>query len=326
MAKRKASAKDATPPNPKRGRASKAGKASPKTTAPSVLPASVTKKLDTPGVYPGISMLAYHGDLCSGPSVSASTLALMDEQESCPAKAWARYHGNPDQDEDDGDTPAKAFGTATHLMILEGEERFFSEYVMKPRDMNFSTKDGIAWKAANPGRKIITEADLDTIRAMHKALLANPDTNRCFTGGQPEVTAVIKDKETGLWLKTRPDYLRPSLALNYKTARNSARWLWPSEAWRRGHHVSAAVCVDVLATLGRTVNYCFVVQEKTPPYLASLRVLDDVFLSAGRMVYRNALRRFAECLARNDWPGYPGVETVKLPAFADRQLADMVNA
>jgi hypothetical protein len=98
--------------------------------------------------------------------------------------------------------------------------------------------------------------------------------------------------------------------LNYKTTRTGSREQWRRQARALKYHASAAFCIDVMATLGEKINYAFIVQEKTPPYLVAVRVLTDQSLDAGRTIYRNALQRFAECYRANDWPGYPDVETV----------------
>jgi hypothetical protein len=155
-------------------------------------------------------------------------------------------------------------------------------------------------------------------------LTMNPGTAHAFEEGRAEVTAIVQDKETGVWLKARPDYLRPGLAINYKTTRSAEKGRWMRQAWDLGYCVSAALTSDVLQQLGERVHYCFVTQEKTVPYLATARVLSDDHLQAGRMIYRRALQRFADCAAKGQWPGYAdGVETIPYPPWAERILADM---
>jgi hypothetical protein len=150
---------------------------------------------------------------------------------------------------------------------------------------------------------------------MRDELVRHPIAKKAFTGGKPEVSAAWKDAETGLWLKTRPDYLRSGLALDYKTTITVSREAWRRQAANLRYHISAAFCIDILAHLGEQLDYAFVVQEKTPPYCVAVRVLSAEFLQAGRTIYRDALRTFADCAAKGVWPGYPEVETVEIPPW-----------
>jgi hypothetical protein len=273
------------------------------------------------GLHPDVPFDAYLGNCCPGPSVSGSTLFRLHDE--CPAKALASHYLSPWPREDD-DTEDKSFGTAAHCYLIEGKEVFAERYAVKPEDMTFSTKEGKAWRAENADKTIVSFRDVERLAGMAIGLSTNEGTAHAFEGGAAEVTGIAKDAETGLWLKVRPDYLRPKLAINYKTTRSAAREAWTRQAWNLGYCVSAALCVDVLAQLGQPLHYAFITQEKTVPYLAVARVLSDDHLQAGRMIYRRALRTFADCVASGKWPGYSeGVETIPYPAWAERILADI---
>ena len=278
------------------------------------------------GLHSNIAMETYHDNCCPGPSVSGSTLWTL--HDSCPAKAQAQHYlgsgASEDEPEGEDETEAKAFGTIAHTYLIEGKEAFNARYAVKPDGMNFSTKEGKAWKAEHADRQIVTFKVYEKITGMALGIAANPAAHSAFSEGEPEVTAVVQDPETKLWLKARPDYLRPGLAINYKTTRNASRERWMRDAWNLGYSVSAALCVDVLKALGHDAHYAFITQEKVPPYLCAVRVLSDDFLQGGRMIYRRALQRFADCLAADKWPGFAdGVETIPLPPWADRTLANM---
>jgi len=273
------------------------------------------------GIHANVPMETYHGNCCAGPSVSGSVLYTL--HESCPAKALSRHYLSPWPQEDDS-SDAKDFGTAAHCYLVEGKEAFAARFVVKPEDMSFATKEGKAWKAENEGREIVTFREFEKITGMAIGLASNPGAMGAFSEGAAEMTAIWQDPETGLWLKARPDYLRKGLALNYKTTKDAAAEPWKRQAWNLGYHVSAALCVDILKALGEPSHYAFVTQEKTAPYLCAVRVLADDFLEGGRMIYRRALRKFADCIAADKWPGFAdGVETIPLPAWADRTLANM---
>jgi hypothetical protein len=132
---------------------------------------------------------------------------------------------------------------------------------------------------------------------------------------------VVKDAETGLWLKTRPDYLRLGLALDYKTTRVTSREAWRRQAVSLCYNVSAAFCIDVMRELDEKRE----LRLRRAGEVAALlrgRARAERGVPRGRpLIYRKALRTFADCYAKNDWPGYPDVETIEMPAWAARQLA-----
>lgn len=274
-------------------------------------------RISTPGIYEFVPFGTYHGDLCDSLSVSASSLKLL--YDTCPARAFAHHYSNPERVEYEG-TEATEFGQQAHCFVVEGERTFNQRYSIKPAGLNLSTKEGRLWKAAHAGQDYLSTENYEHIKGMDEALKRHPRAKAAFFGGRPEISCAIKDKETGIWLKTRPDYLRPGLALDYKTTIVTSREAWRRQALNLSYHISAALCIDVLRELGEEVNYAFVVQEKTPPYCVAVRVLSEDFIDAGRRIYRAALRQFADCFSRNDWPSYPEVEVVEMPAWALRQL------
>lgn len=275
------------------------------------------ERIKTAGIYEFVPFDSYHGDLCDGLSVSASTLSML--HNTCAARAFAHHYSNPDQVEYEG-SEATEFGQQAHCFIVEGERTFNQRYSIKPAGLNLATKEGRLWKAAHAGQDYLSTEDHEHFKGMREALMKHPYARQAFMFGRPEISCCTKDTETGLWRKTRPDYLRPGLALDYKTTRVTSREAWRRQAVSLCYNISAAYCIDVLRELGETVNYAFVVQEKTPPYCVAVRVLSDEFIQAGREMYRAALRRFADCYAKNTWPGYPDVEVVEMPAWALRQL------
>lgn len=274
------------------------------------------------GLHYDVPMDVYHGNCAPGPSVSGSV--LFDLHSTCPARAIARHYLNPDDDDEENATEAKSFGSAANALIVEGRDVFDERYAIKPDGMSFATTEGKAWKKDHGGLEIITYAAYQKILGMTEGLRSNEATAAAFTNGKPEVTAIYKDPETGIYLKSRPDYLRRGLALNYKTTKSAAPEPFMRDAWTYGYCVSAAICVDVLKALGEPAPYCLIVQEKTRPFLAKAYVLSDDYMLGGRMIYRRALRRFADCLASGKWEGYGDeIGTLPYPPWAERILADI---
>lgn len=283
------------------------------------------------GLHYDVPMEIYHGNCCPGPSVSASVLEEMRDDQGCPAKALAKHYLSPWRDEDDDDdTEALSFGRAAHVYIVEGPEAFAERYTVKPEGHDGRTKEGRAWLVANTDKTIVGFKQHQKIVGMATGLAMNKGAIAALAG-KPEVTAIAKDPETGIWLKARPDVLRDvdprfgRLAVNYKTTKSAAGEPFMRQAWELGYFVGAALCIDVLTLLGEpSPKYAILAQEKTRPYLAKVRVLTDDYVVAGRMMYRRALRQFAECIAKNEWPGYgDDIGALPYPPWAERILANI---
>lgn len=85
------------------------------------------------------------------------------------------------------------------------------------------------------------------------------------------------------------------------------------QAWSPGYPIGAALALDVLAELGERRHACFIVQEKSAPYLAKAWVLADDYLAGARALYRRAPRSFADSLAAGRC-GYGDTASAPCPA------------
>jgi hypothetical protein len=269
-------------------------------------------KISAPGWHDGISSDDYHsGTICDGPSISASGLKKI--ALDCPAIYWAESALNPKRELKE--TKALDFGKAAHCLML-GEPTFAAEFIISPYD-DFRGKEARAWRDEQT-KTIVSATDLDIIKAMAAELKATPYAARAFTNGTPERSYFTKDKETGIWLKARPDWLPsdPSkrFVVEYKTAASVKPDKFGYQAFDLGYDLQAALMLDVIEAVHgyRPLGIAHVVQMKAAPYLCSVQYFTPDQLLRGRRMYRAALRTFADCWAahtRGDperlaWPGY----------------------
>jgi hypothetical protein len=253
-----------------------------------------------------VAIEAYHHDakLCDGPSISASGLKKIAD---CPAKFWATSCLNPNRFPPE-ESKALDLGRAAHALVL-GEPEFAAHFIISPYD-DFRSKDAREWRDAQT-LVILKSPDFETVRAMADAQRASPVVMQAFEKGEPEVSLIWKDAETGIWLKSRPDWLphdpQSRFLVDYKTAVTIEPRRLSADAFKFGYHVQAALQLDavqIVLGIKRPLGIAHVVQEKEPPYLADLRMFGPEQLDYGRLIYRKALRRFADCLSSGKWPGY----------------------
>jgi len=189
------------------------------------------------GIYLGMGDDVYHGDTSLG---STGIKRLL---QSAP-DYWWESPLNPLKEEKE--TDSLAFGKAVHRCILDGRERFESEYA--PAYLNGSTKEGKAERAAikAQSKKPIKGADYERILVSASFIKANPHLAKAFDGGIPEVS-VFWTRKDGVRVKARFDYLKMSAISDLKSIRNPL-----------GKEFAKA-CRDAVATYDYTISaahYC----------------------------------------------------------------------
>lgn len=274
-------------------------------------------KISAPGKY-DIPMDFYHSDCCAGHSVSGSGLVLIERKTL--AHYWHASYLNPKREPID--STALKFGRAAHAFIL-GEPEFNKEFVLSPYD-DFRTKEARTWREQQ-SRTIVTAAQMDMIRAMGKTVLQTDLVKTAFTDGKAEQSLIWKDRETGLWLKSRPDWLPNTLRFvpNFKTTKNGNPRDWRMDAFKLGYHQGAALCLEGLKEVigWGDATYYFVVQEKEPPYVVTPILMRDTDIEWGGLLNRSALRRLARAIDAGKWPGYSDeVVEVDMPGHIESGL------
>jgi len=256
-----------------------------------------------PGVY-DLSIEAYHGQPCAGPSISSGGLRTIWAQS--PAHYYVDSALNPDR-EPPADNPAFALGRLAHKLLLEGSTGLEAEFITRPECWDsWRTKDSQVWRDEQTlaGKTIITEADLKAVTGMAKSLARHPLVEAGILDGYVERSLVWQDAATGVWLKSRPQRSLGSF----------------------GYHCQAAlVGMASEAVLGRPMEeFALVWVEKTAPFCVRVTTLTGEDLERGRMQCRRAIDQFAACLASGEWPGPGGsrrdAEYLQLPAWAAKRI------
>lgn len=261
------------------------------------------EKIDRPGLYT-LSMRHYHSDCCIGPSISSTGIKTVLE---CPAKLWAFSPLNPDRLFPES-TTVFDFGKATHSVVLE-KRLSRKEFAISPFP-DFKSKAAQTWKAKAEriGLAILKPEDLQTIAAMYQQVIKHPIVEAGGLDGLVETSLIWQDKETGIWLKARPDTIPLGDAtVNYKTCQSAALRDIGRAVVKYGYHISEAmVAMGIAAVLKRQVaNAGLLCQEKKAPYVVAFYELSDSFMAEGMRLVREGIDTFDRCLKGNDWPGYP---------------------
>ena len=211
-------------------------------------------------------------------------------------------------DNPDDPTPAKVFGQHCHEAILEPELFVKNTVVMPKFSGTGSQAKKDAWLMENHGKRIVKAEDMADIMLMIEAVKKNKTAKALLAGGASEESYLDVCPETGLKRKVRPDFLKDGhIIVDVKTTTDANHKEFEKDIANFGYHISAAYYLDVVGSvLGKKFSQSIIIAiEKTPPYGISIHLLDEDTIAAGRFLYKKALRTLAECMAKNQFPGYP---------------------
>lgn len=223
----------------------------------------------------------------------------------------------PEQESD-----AMTFGTIFHRLLNEAET-MDGAFHIKPAGMNFATKEGKGWRDAHQDRPIIKEDDATALKTMRDRVWAHAAARALLTGARTEASLFAED-DKGTLRKGRLDAI-PSggnAIVDLKSIRSVDDDTVRRAIVERRYFVQAAYYLDVARLCGieRDV-FVFIFVEKTPPYLVSVRPLDEFAENVGRKIYQADLALLRNCLETNQWPGDPNDGSdVGLTSWAQSQL------
>ena len=211
-------------------------------------------------------------------------------------------------------TPAMAFGSACHKMVLEPKD-FCNEYVVAPM-LDRRTKAGKEmyeqFLAENEGKAIVGNDDFDVMCEMRDAIKNCPLADKLINGkGETEKVFFWTDKETGEKCKIKTDrlvkYNRRWYVVDYKTCVNADTFRFNSDIWKMGYHFQAGMYTEgvmVAKKLRKRPGFLFVAQEKKPPYSVNVIEVPEDVMNAGIAKFHELLRKYHECKEADLWAGY----------------------
>jgi hypothetical protein len=212
-------------------------------------------------------------------------------------------------------TPSMILGTAVHCAVLE-PDTFKDRYAIAPQ-CDKRTKEGKAiWVNLEAEKKIILSAsDYEAVEGMAQSVLTHETASKLLEKGDPEVT-IYTDIE-GIPAKARLDWYRNGIILDLKTTQAADPDSFSKSCANYGYAMQASFYMDCCQAIGLECHtFIFITVESNSPHLVAIYEFDELSLDYGRDHYRSSLNRYRECLALDDWPGFPqGIETISLPAW-----------
>lgn len=226
------------------------------------------------------------------------------------ATAPARFHYEMGHAE----TPKKHFdiGTAAHRLVLgDGPDLVLVDHEV------WNTKQAKAevLDAREAGAVPLKRDEWEQVHAMAAELRRHPLAAALFDAdyGKPEQSLFWTDKQTGVQCRARLDWLDNArggrmLLPDLKTAHDASTTKFERSVLDFRYDQQACWYMEAVTALeiADDVQFLFVVQEKSPPFLVNVIELATPWLQMGHDRNAKARRIYAECTASGVWPGYGG--------------------
>lgn len=308
------------------------------------------KPITEPGIYSGIDIDTYHGPLVAeGYSVSRSQLWTLFDQS--PAHCWDKSPYNPQRDPGTDEGAPLLFGRAAHHLLL-GEAEFGERFVIRPDaypehndyDQEWSEDDrtkpwsgNAKWcrrwlqDAKESKLGVITRAQIEDIRGMARGLYENHMVRAGILNGYVEHTIVVRDPESGIWIKVRPDNIPNDSGdmADLKTAADIGDSAVEESIGRDGLFMQGGMTAWACRLLPEPLevtSFSLVLAEKTRPYCSRVRELKPFELELGENCARAATQMFKKCMERGFWPGPGGEQTdaeyIEMKPFHRKRIED----
>jgi hypothetical protein len=188
------------------------------------------------------------------------------------------------------------------------------------------TRRGKVWDAyendaADTGKTILNEKQLDAAVAIGKAVRAHPVAGPIVAAtGRAELTIVWTHPRTGIRIKVRLDYVTGKILADLKSCRDPASRQFCKSATDLGYHFQMALYSDAAAAAGLgALEVNLIAAQSASPFDVVVYEMDENALFVGRQNYEKALDLIVACRESGQWPGQAttGKVPFKLPAYAD---------
>lgn len=246
----------------------------------------------------------------------------------CPAK-W-RQVGRGDDDS----TSAMELGDAIDCLILTPDQ-FDSRFAVAPSE--YTPTDGKDKGKSKPWNWNATVCDDWRLEqeAAGKVTLKSTVHNAAITAArrivrsfaslldgsmaQIAVESIYHDKATGLDIPVRslvdlaPAKEQPRSLYDLKSSGvEPTDRKWSSKVHDEWLDAQAALYLDLwnVTTEPDRVDFRHIIVEQAAPYHVEERLLSAEFVELGRFKYTRALKRYCQCLASDEWPGYECAQTI----------------
>lgn len=298
------------------------------------------KPISAPGIYHGVPIANYHEiiegkhvPLCAGHSISSTGLRTILTES--PADYWDTSPLNPNRAATK-ENEAMILGRGCHHLML-GQPRFAAEFIIRPdtytdpktgtdKPWNGNAGECKTWvkAAALSGKTVLTSDMIERIKGMAVALGKHPFVRAGMLNGQIERTMVFRDKETGVFVKVRPDAI-PTASGDFTDLKSAAGVGEDADRSirERRYDCQGALIRWACRELGIPYSsFSNIFVQSKRPHSTDVIVYADQDLDEAEADCRAALKVFAHCLRSGEWFGPVGTQRDARTAYFSEQFRE----
>lgn len=272
------------------------------------------KQLDKEGKLIGFFKMSDE-DYFAAPGVNQSTLKTM---LVCPAAYQTAISFQNKERKKHFD-----LGSAIHMLILEGKEKFNSVVCRAPEG-NPRTK---AYreekeKLEASGKLVFNEADMNLIKNVYHSFLDSPFAKSLLSNGHAEIACFARHPLFGYLMKIKIDYINNNVLLDLKTTISASSLNFPKSARKNLYDFQAAfymMCANAATGTNYFKHFAWVAVEKSPPYLWNYFTISQFDLIKAADDINKCFARLATCEEKNSFPGFtPKFKTINFQEWRHR--------
>ena len=205
-------------------------------------------------------------------------------------------------------TDAQKFGNVIHTFILEPDlvsQRYYVEPAGDGRTK--AVRDARTEAAAqNPGRQAVSEDEWREAHAIRDAVYRTKSARQVLgVDGQHEASMLYRASDTGTLCKARYDFIAPRRSVPFAVDVKSTVDASPGAFRKAIYNYRYDVQSDHYLEPVDGVRFVLLAVEKKPPYACATYAITSRIRQLGNARRMPNLRLFAQCQAKNEWPGYP---------------------
>lgn len=223
-------------------------------------------------------------------------------------------------------------GRAVHMLLLEPAlfrktfviQPIFSGKTLDGRDSTQSKEAKLArasWQATLPSSAtVVTVEEMGMLLGMHQSIARNKEAKELIEGAICETVVYYRDPDTGLKCRAKPDAINRQLSaiIEVKTTASDGPREFENDVPRYRYDLQLAMQAHgVKCVTGELPeSLAIIVLEKEPPYSCWVEEFDKDTFANALVDYQRGLRIIAECVDKNEWPGYPTMKKFTMPKWA----------
>lgn len=230
-------------------------------------------------------------------------------------------------------TISMQIGSALHCLVLEGEDQFNRDFILKPDGLSMTTKEGKEWKAQAGKKTVLSKTDQYASWDAVQGMAASLRTLDWFNPSQKDYRkynelSLYWDAD-GIDCKCRLDRLvlneDSAIVLDLKTTDS----VDPSDFLKKvigsmNYLFQAAWYVEGTEAVFKVpTTFVFIGVERNPPYATAVFEVSSDMLAEGLRQTKRARELLAHCIKTNEWKR-PVVDCrlLELPAWYRSPLGD----